>query len=541
MMLFGQMGMVRRALALRVMALIAAALLAAPAAVAQSGVTAFKQAVAEAAARDDALAAFYRARAFEPIWTGEDADDRARRAALVAALGEIDLHGLPRGRYDAQQVTSLLRAVSSQRERGFAEVELSRIFLDYARDIQTGVLTPSRLDEQIVREVPLRDRLRTLEAFEQSTPAAFLRSLPPQSPEYARLLKHKLALEAQLARGGWGPTVPGTKLERGASGPAVVALRERLSAMGFMGRSATATYDTSIEAAVQRFQVAHGLVADGVAGSATLAEINRPTEDRLASVITAMERERWINRPLGQRHIWVNLTDYTARIVDDGKVTFQTRSIIGEIDPDMQTPEFSDIMEYMEINPDWTVPRGIIQREYLPTLQRNPNALAHLNVIDARGRVVPRSQVNFANYTARTFPYNLRQPPSRSNALGTVKFMFPNPHAIYLHDTPDKSLFARDRRAFSNGCIRLNDPHDFAYHLLAAQTSDPRGTFDRILASGQQTRLNLETPVPVHLVYRTAFTDAKGALHFRRDIYGRDALVFRALASEGVVLGGAQG
>ncbi len=516
-------------------------LLAAPAAFAQSGVTAFKQAVAEAAARDEALAAFYRARAFEPIWTGEDADDRARRAALVAAVGETDLHGLPRGRYDAQQVTALLRGVTSQRERGFAEVELSRLFLEYARDIQTGVLTPSAIDAQLVREVPLRDRLRTLEAFEQSTPAAFLRSLPPQSPEYARLLKHKLALEAQLARGGWGPTVPGTKLERGASGPAVVALRERLSAMGFMGRSATATYDTSIEAAVQRFQVAHGLVADGVAGAATLAEINRPVEDRLAAVVTAMERERWINRPLGQRHIWVNLTDYTARIVDDGKVTFQTRSIIGEIDPDMQTPEFSDIMEYMEINPDWTVPRGIIQREYLPTLQRNPNALSHLNVIDARGRVIPRSQVNFANYTARTFPYNLRQPPSRSNALGTVKFMFPNPHAIYLHDTPDKSLFARDRRAFSNGCIRLNDPHDFAYRLLAAQTSDPKGTFDRILASGQQTRLNLETPVPVHLVYRTAFTDAKGALHFRRDIYGRDALIFRALTREGVVLGGAQG
>lgn len=416
------------------------------------------------------------------------------------------------------------------------EVELSRLFVQYARDVQTGVLVPGQVVREIRREVPYRSRLGLLEGFAQSSPSSFLRSLPPSSPEYNRLLREKIRLEGRLAAGGWGPQVPVGSLEPGSSGQAVVALRNRLIAMGFMERSATQTYDETLTAAVQRFQQAHGLAADGTAGASTMREVNVPLERRMRNIIVSMERERWINRPRGARHIWVNLTDFTAAILDDDVVTFSTRSVIGAVDPDRESPEFSDVMEFMVINPSWYVPRSIITREYLPQLQRNPNAVRHLEITDSRGRVVNRGAVNFARFNERTFPYAMRQPPSRGNALGLVKFMFPNRYNIYLHDTPAKDLFTREVRAFSHGCIRLNDPFDFAYALLAVQESDPVGFFQSRLNTGAESRVNLDAPVPVHIVYRTAFTNVTGSLQFRRDIYGRDARIWSALAQQGVAV-----
>lgn len=501
------------------------------AAVAQ--VSAFKQAVAGAASRDAALAEFYRAVNFEPIWTGNN--DRSRRNAFLAALETAGDHGLPQSRYNPETIEAQLRAASTPQERGQMEVEMSRLFLQYARDVQTGVLVPSRVDREIKREVPYRGRAQTLAAFAQSTPAAFLRSLPPAAPEYSRLMREKLRLEQLLAQGGFGARVSGT-LAPGTSGQQVVNLRNRLIAMGFLEGNATQTYDANIQAAVQRFQMAHGLNADGSAGQGTVTELNKSAERRLQAVIVAMERERWINRPRGTRHVWVNLTDFTASIIDNDAVTFQTRSVIGANDSNRRSPEFSDVMEFMVINPSWYVPRSIATKEYLPRLQSNRNAVSHLEITDSRGRVVNRSNVNFSEYSARTFPFNMRQPPSRGNALGLVKFMFPNQYNIYLHDTPAKNLFGREVRAYSHGCIRLNDPFDFAYALLAKQTADPEGFFQAKLRTGAEARVNLNQPVPVHIVYRTAFTDVRGTLNFRRDIYGRDGKIWNALSREGVAL-----
>jgi len=303
----------------------------------------------------------------------------------------------------------------------------------------------------------------------------------------------------------------------------------------------TVTYDDALQAAVQQFQVDHGLNADGVAGAATMQQINVGVEKRLQSVLVAMERERWFNTERGKRHILVNIPDFSAKVIDDGKVTFRTRSVVGAVSKDRPTPEFSDVMEHMIINPSWYVPRSIITKEYLPQLKRNSNAVRHIEITDSRGRVVNRGSANFSQYTERTFPFAMRQPPSRSNALGLVKFMFPNKHNIYLHDTPAKSLFARDIRAFSHGCVRLADPFDFAYALLAKQSDDPQGTFKSALNSGKETKIVLKEPVPVHLIYRTAVTNARGHTEYRADIYGRDARIWAALSKAGVVLGGVQG
>ncbi|MDR5651814.1 L,D-transpeptidase family protein [Ruixingdingia sedimenti] len=493
---------------------------------------AFGQAVAAAAAEDEAVAGFYRDRGYRPLWTG--AADAGRRAALLAALDGAGLHALPEGRHDAAALVRQFQAAATEGDRGRAEVAMTRAFLSYAREVQSGILTPGKIDKGIVREVPLRDRREQLDAFAAADPVDFLRALPPQHPEYARLVKARLALLSAVERGGWGPAVPAKALRPGQQGQAVVALRDRLMRMGYLGRTATQIYDAAIQAAVQEFQFDHGLTADGVAGEATLAEINQPPVARLRAVTVAMERERWTNIERGKRHIWVNLTDFSAKIVDDGKVTFATRAVVGSTIADKRTPEFSHRMTYMEVNPDWTVPPGIIRRDYLPRLQANPGALGHLQVVDSRGRVVPRSAVNFAAYTAGNFPYNLRQPPGPTNSLGRVKFMFPNPWSIYLHDTPEKHLFQRESRAYSSGCVRLNDPFDFAYILLAPQEADPRAAFHRVLDSGRQERIFLKEPVPVHLEYRTAFTTAKGRVNYRRDIYGRDAAIWQALADAGV-------
>ena len=501
--------------------------------------TAFKQAVATAAARDKHIAAFYQAREYKPFWTAANA--ASKRRALVAALREAPEHGLPAARYDVDGLLAQLESAKTPKALGAAEVEMSRMFLQYARDVQTGVLVPSRIDSGIVRNIPYRDRLSYLVNFAKSNPQAFFRALPPRSNEYARLMKQKKKLESLLASGGWGPRVPAGSLKPGATGNAVVALRNRLIAMGFMGRSATQTYDATVQKAVQQFQMAHGLSADGVAGASTMEEINKDPEERLKSVLVAMERERWLNQPRGSRHILVNITDFSARIIDNDTVTFQTRSVVGATKSDRRTPEFSDVMEHMVINPTWNVPRSIAVKEYLPMLKRNPNAVSHLRLVDSRGRTVSRSAVNFGAYTARTFPFNIKQPPGQRNALGLVKFMFPNHYNIYLHDTPAKNLFEREVRAYSHGCIRLHEPFEFAYALLARQTSDPEGFFKAKLNTGQETVVPLDQPVPVHLIYRTAFTQAKGPMQYRRDIYGRDSRIWSALSQAGVALRAVQG
>jgi len=504
-------------------------------------VTAFKQAVAEAASRDEDIAAYYRTNDYAPVWTeGSDAQ-RERRAALMAAIASADAHGLPIARYDPTGLMEKLKNAKTPRDRGLAEVEMTKVFLQYARDLQTGVLIPSRVDSSIVREVPYRDRQGYIADFIKSDPMTFMRDLRPRTMEYNALMREKLKMEKLMYKGGWGPSVPVSSLKPGAQGNSVVALRNRLIAMGYLKRSNAMIYDKAMQEAVRQFQQDHGLNSDGVAGSGTMSEINKSVETRLTSVIVAMERERWLNKERGARHILVNIPAFTAAIIDNGRVTFETRSVVGATESGRYTPEFSDKMEYIVVNPTWTVPRSIVTKEYLPALQRNAGAVGHIDVIDGSGRVVNRGAVNFSRYTARTFPFGMRQQPGSNNALGLVKFIFPNKYNIYLHDTPSKSLFAHDVRAFSHGCVRLADPFDFAYTLLAAQTSDPVGFFKAQLATGRETFVHLDVELPVHIIYRTAFTTARGHTQYRDDIYGRDAKIWDALSKAGVALGAVQG
>ncbi|WP_420002851.1 L,D-transpeptidase family protein [Arenibacterium sp. LLYu02] len=504
--------------------------------------TGFRQAVAETAWENEAVAAYYRANGYEPLWTTQTPEAEARRRALLQALEEATMHGLPDMSAKAADLVAQMRAVRSTRDLGAVEVALSRALVDYALDLQTGMIDdPTSIDEGIVRVKHKVDATGFLRGMESDRPFAFLQSLVPASTQYRELLREKLRLEQVLASGGWGPTVPVRKMEPGDTGPAVIALRDRLVAMGYIAPNASGSFDAELEDAVRRFQSEHGLEVDGVAGEGTVAEVNRPVTDRLKSVLVAMERERWLTPNRGTRHILVNQTDFTAKIIDNGEVTFVTRSVIGATSNDRRSPEFSDEMEHMVINPSWHVPRSIVTKEYLPKLQSNPNAHSYIEITDSRGRVVNRDSVDFSQFTARNFPFAMRQPPSGSNALGLVKFMFPNKYNIYLHDTPQKSLFNREVRAFSHGCIRLQKPFEFAYALLAKQTDDPVSFFQNIIASRKETKVDLQVKVPVHIIYRTAFIDEEGRAEFRRDVYGRDAKVWDALQRAGVALPGVQG
>lgn len=503
--------------------------------------TAFQLALAEFTADQTGVTEYYRAAGYKPLWVGDTPKHMARRAALLKALAATDLHGLPQGRYDVAGLKAQLEQARSLRDLGNLEARMTREFLKLANDLDGGVTRPSSIDDGLVRKVKRQSASEHLQRMSLANPSELMYVLAPQSQQYRALMKQKIALEHLIADGGWGPAVPVTKLELGDTGPTVIGLRNRLVRMGYLRPTASPRFDADLQTAVQAFQTAHGLAADGVAGKGTITELNRPASDRLKSVIVAMERERWLPEERGARHILVNQADFSAKIVDDGQVTFQTRAVIGKNTHDRRSPEFSDVMEHMVINPSWYVPRSIITKEYLPQLQSNPNAVNHILITDRSGRQVDRGAVDFTQFTQQNFPFAMRQPPSKSNALGLVKFMFPNKYNIYLHDTPQKSLFGREIRAFSHGCIRLADPFDFAYALLARQEEDPKAFFQRVLRTGKETQVNLEQPVPVHLIYRTAYLGPKGEVQYRRDVYNRDRKIWDALQKAGVVLRDVQG
>ncbi|WP_273689270.1 L,D-transpeptidase family protein [Ketogulonicigenium vulgare] len=497
----------------------------------------FRQGLIEAIGDDATLRSFYGARDYQALWAGTEDTAVQRRNALLAAMADAPAHGLPASLFDPYDLLAKMHAAATPQAQGAAEAALSRAAVSLGQALHGGFLTPGRVISLIKRQAPQVDGVALLNAMTSQSAGAVLRALAPSDAQYAGLMRARAQLDAAEAAGGWGGEVfagAAGKLQLGDQGDAVLSLRNRLMLQGYMAPSLSPVFDQSLLLGVQAFQTAHGLATDGVVGAGTLAELNMGIDARIQQVLVAMERARWSNKPLGARHIWVNLADYHTVIRNNGLDEFRTRSVIGARGADRETPEFSDIMNHMVVNPSWHVPRSIVVGEYLPQLQRNPYAVSHINVQDGSGRAIDRSLIDFNAYNASNFPFSMREPPSRGNALGLVKFMFPNQWNIYLHDTPSKDLFARETRAFSHGCIRLADPFDFAYQLLGPQTSDPRGLFQRTLDTGRETRVDLEQPLPVHLDYRTTVIAPSGAVTFRRDIYGRDAAIWGAMAQQGV-------
>ncbi|MCL5778853.1 L,D-transpeptidase family protein [Limibaculum sp. FT325] len=539
-----------------------------PAPVADSAIVAdtWLRPAVEAEFRDQPdLLAVYAARGFQPLWIREDGGATEGGAALLAALSDAPRHALPADRY-----ARALASAGAQSQAAVRELTLTRAFLDYARDISSGLLTPRAVDRDMALRPQRPEPAALLAGMSAAAdPARYIEALAPADAEYTALVARMAELRRLASQpGSWGPTVDeGPTLREGSTGSRVLQLRARLTALGDHGRvtqglvearaegtvivaandvttdavrsdaakpaADPSVFDAALAEAVRRFQRRHGLNEDGAVGPATRAQLNLSPAFRADQIAVNLERIRWLNRDLGRSHIMVNIAGFSMRVMDDGREIFQSRVVVGT--KRHQTPEFSDEMDHLVINPTWFVPRSIAVNEFLPKLREDPGYL------ERRGYVLKGADpwaVDWESVTPSTFPGTIRQVPGEENALGRVKFMFPNDYSIYLHDTPQRHLFARDLRAYSHGCVRVEKPQELAHLLLSYQEADPAGAFQRWLDSGRERYVTLEEHLPVHITYRTAWVGDAGLDQFRGDIYGRDEKVMAALRKVGVALAG---
>ncbi len=475
---------------------------------------------------------FYQDRSFKPIWT-RDNGAKTKAKVLLDYLKKAGEHGLDPANYS---IPDIEERIDSENPEVLAELDLllSTVFVDYAQDLSTGQVVPSKVNDEIHLRPHGLGALSVLDGAEQAEDLGpYIHSLAPKSPRYWRT-KDALARYRKIAAAGGWPQVPaGPVLKPGMNDPRIAILRQRLSVEGDLPAGAdlmSTAYDDTLKAAVEHFQARHGYKADAVVGPDTLSALNVPVKDRITQLIVNLERRRWLSDDLGKRFIFVNLADQYLKVVEmrgDREKTIHTaRLVVGK--PFHSTPVFTKDMRYVVFNPYWNVPASIANKEYLPELRQNPGALQRLNIriFAASGAEVNPFSVDWNSL--RRVPYSLRQDSGNKNALGRIKFMFPNKYNVYIHDTPSKSLFDKDKRFFSHGCMRVQYPDQLAEVLLG-----PQGwTMDEIkaqIASGQQRIVNLKHKVPVYVTYLTAWVDKDGTANFRRDVYGRDKVLAAAL------------
>ncbi|WP_209017019.1 L,D-transpeptidase family protein [Roseibium aggregatum] len=493
--------------------------------------TPIAQAIQAAIATDipDGLVLYYGERAFAPVWF--DRNGLTENAHLViAAMADANAHALNPNNYGPLEFAKRSETAQTPEEWARFELDLSLQFLRYATHLSSGRVQPNKVNKSLNLFPHRPDPKQLFENAERAVEfSAFLDSLAPHSANYARLKRRLAQYREKAANGGFTAVPEGEVLKPGMSDPRVDALRARLIEEDIPGAAdhTGEVYDGALVEAVEAFQGYHGLATDGVIGKETLARLNIPIKDKLIQMELNMERRRWMRDDLGDFYVFTNLADQNLKVVRDGKTVHTARVVVGK--PYHATPVFSDTLEYVEINPYWNVPYSIATKEYLPQLKRNPTALTSKNIRVFRdgGEVAP-TQVAWNSYSGGNFPFRLRQDPGAGNALGRIKFMFPNPYSIYIHDTPSKSLFDRAERAFSHGCIRVSDPFTLADVLLADTTTET-GHWERVRDQGDRKIVKPDVPIEVHITYLTAWMNKDGSTHFRKDIYGRDEVLLKAL------------
>jgi L,D-transpeptidase YcbB len=474
-----------------------------------------------------ALTAHYVRNNGSIYWVGT-----GRMDALLQRFGAAGMDGLNPTDYPADALAQLRDAVESEdaSEAAKAELYYSAFFIAYAADLKIGRVTPQKVDPNLFRSPKTMDALRALtDLKKQPDPGKFLTSFEPKNKHYQVLKRILKAYVTAINQGiAWPVINQGATLKPGQSDPRVPKVRELLAFTGdYDGGDETSTnYDASLSAAVKKFQLRHGLEAKGLFGKQTIVAMNIKPEERRKQIIVNMERWRWMPDNLGDEHFLVNIAAFELQHVMGGQTVTRMNVVVGAVAT--QTPEFTGTMQYIEMNPTWTVPYTIATTEMLPKLRANPMQYADEFDVFFNGKLVDWSSISWSAYGAGKFPFTFRQRPGPKNALGKVKFMLPNAHNIYLHDTPAKDKFANTTRAFSHGCIRLSRPGDLAYELLDQQLGMSPEQVDAIWAQGDTQRIDLPRKIPVHIVYATAFATDNG-IEFRTDVYGRDQKLYAAL------------
>jgi len=499
---------------------------------------------------------FYGKRDYQPAWSTNAGPSR-QAAALIAAIPTLAAEGLDTRRYSVDRLAALAQEVrnaksfddtGSQRQLADLDVELTYTYLSLTEDLAAGSLRPEKLGIEWSVKRPAAEAGSTEAslgaALSAKTPGDMLKNLRAATPRqegYQRLTQALAAYRAIAACGGWGTVPAGPPLKTGDSGPRVAALRARLAASDDLaatpaapGSPAPDSYDEAVAAAVSHFQRRHGLEPTGKAGDETLAELNVPVADRIRQIEVNQERWRWMPASLGDRYIVVNVPDFHLDVVENGQVPLSMRVVVGK--PRSHTPNFSSRMAYLQLNPEWNLPDDIAAHEIAPKLAADPGYLARHNMELVRVRGNQEEGVSPASADlsklGKGSPYRLRQRSGADNPLGQVKFVFPNPFDVYLHGTTSPSLFARTVRSFSHGCVRLEKPLDLAAYLLKDDPKWTPETIEAAIATGEHKTVSLPRPIPVYILYWTAWVDADGTVELRRDVYGHDAKVEQALAHQ---------
>ncbi|HUF50887.1 MAG TPA: L,D-transpeptidase family protein [Longimicrobiales bacterium] len=464
--------------------------------------------------------AYYRRVRFRPAWLdGSQVSERGRGVHAVLRGAEQD--GLAPARYRLETATRLLGMLSAEdaaealdagaRAGYLADIDLllSEGYMRYATDIVTGTIDPEQVGRawRVHRDAPPTELV--LRSAVRGDPAQIVQRLRPATPNYGRLMRALARLREVQAAGGWPALPAGIKAAEGDSSAAVGALRARLAAsddareamLARQGAAQAAKYDRDLRDALRHFQTRHGLDDDGKLGGMTLVELQHPVEERIAEVRLNLDRWRWLPRELGDLFVLVNIAGFELEVVENNRTIEAMNVVVGKIGN--ETPVFADTMEHVVVNPYWNVPTSILKEEILPAIARDPGYLARNNMewVGDGG---------------------VRQRPGRDNALGKVKFLFPNSNNIYLHDTPADHLFARARRDFSHGCIRVERPLDLARLIVSKATNHSPSSLQAMLNTTTEKWINLKRPIPVYITYFTAWVGEDGTLRFHHDIYGHD-------------------
>jgi L,D-transpeptidase YcbB len=476
----------------------------------------------------DAVAHFFEARAFAPAWTAPGASGQ-----ILDAIRAIDRDGLTPSDYHLAKLEAIAKGPSTDADAQILFTDAVAALVDH---VKYGKVRPITLDRRWnvdprAGAAPLESLVAEVAAAPSASAA--LEALKPNHFIYAGLKQALARYRTYAVRGGW-PAIPaaGPSIKPGASDKRIPLVRQRLVATGDLDSVAPGageSYDETLQKAVQKFQERHRLAADGVIGRTTVDAMNVTAAERADQVRVNLERARWVLGGMGDSFVLVNLPAFKVYVIRNHKNVWESRTVIGQ--NARQTPAFRADMRYIVFNPDWTVPPTILAKDVLDDMRQGKNAIARkrLTIYDRQGNTVDPSTIDWATATPHTFPYTLRQAPGDDNALGRVKFIFPNEHSIFLHDTPHRDLFSQDKRTFSSGCIRVENPLDLAATLLQGQDDWSPEKIKTVVDSGKSQTVFLKTPLPVVIVYWTVSVGATGDLHVARDVYLRDPPLLRAL------------
>ena len=480
----------------------------------------------------------YRNAGFKPLWlTGNAPSDRAKTVLAFAAKtfedGLEPLAYLPKGLTSFDNIAEQLS--TDPQELAQFDIAMSAATLKLALDISGGQFEPNRLsryNDIAPERVDVGQALKVLAWT--PFPEAYLNNFVPKHEAYG-LMKAELAkLRASRIKPAYEKIAEGKSVKAGSSDSRIPIVRDRMQALGFLGSEEgtgdpefSSKLDADLSAALKKFQKSVKLRQTGMLDMATVKNLNRDTSQKdIQRLVYNMDRLRWLPKNLGKRFVFVNQPAFEVRVMDRGNEVWRSKVIVGK--PLNQTSAFHDELETVVFNPSWGVPQSIIVNEYLGKLRRDPSYLDRqgFKVIAPNGTVIPSSAIDWAAYGDRP-PFGVQQPPGKGNALGELKFLFPNKHAIYMHDTPTKNLFAEQVRTFSHGCIRVQNPRDFATAILGWD----RARVDKKTDSRKSQTVALAQKIPVHITYFTAWPDSTGKINYFNDMYERDETMEKALAA----------